>query len=125
MNKKIIIILCMVIVVVLIGVYFLFFSTPSKNRLTKHITEMGQTFYTNFYNELNEYLVEEKVQEEVSKLSLLGMQISLNNLKDNQDNEKLIKKFRKCDHENTIVTIFPKEPFGINDYRYEVKLDCK
>ena len=126
MNKKKIIILgaAGILVIVLIALYFIFFSSPSKEKLTNDLTDMGKTFYTDFYTELNDFLTEEKVKEEVSKLSLLGVQVSLNNLNDNSDNERTIRRFRKCNQENTIVTIYPEDPFGINDYRIEIDLDC-
>ena len=34
-------------------------------------------------------------------------------------------KSNECNYDNTKIIIYPSEPFGTNDYRVEVELDCK
>ena len=124
-NKKKILIICgLVGAIILSVIMIIIFSSPTKKELTNLMTEMGSTFYQDFYKELSESLTENKVKEEVSKLSHIGMSISIDNLAENKANEKMIKKFRKCNSKRTIITIYPEEEFGINDYQTEVTLDC-
>ena len=119
-NKKNLIIIGTVIGLIII-ILAIFLMPTSEKRLSNMLESKGKSFYHNFYNELSDALTEEKVKEEMSKLSLNGITLTLDNL---SKEEKISKIFRRCDKNNTKVIVYPESPYNINNYKAEVKLDC-
>lgn len=133
LNKKAIIALCAcVVAVVLIIVLVFALNKPSnKKKLENSLTEMGRSFYENFYYEQVGTSADER-STLLSKFTDIGIKVDLDNLNRYNDGEfkEEIKKFKNnkknedCNKTNTKVIIYPKSPYGKTDYTVKAELDC-
>lgn len=103
-----------------------------EKKLEKNLISLGEQFYTEFYYDQTQVSLSDKNMANYLKtFKEMGIGVSLNTLStysDDVDQEK-IKSFdnvngKACDKENTMVVIYPKEPYGKKDYTIEAKLDC-
>ena len=125
--KIIIPIAIVVLVLIVAGILTLINSKEYKEKLiTSELRTMTEEFYGYYYDENN---VDKKATEYLAKFKDTGLGITLGDLKiylESRTNKKYdSKKLEKCDVANTIVTVFPKSPYGKKDYRIEFKLSCK
>lgn len=133
-NKKLLAIIGAIILgVVLCAVilFFLFGNNNQEEKLTKELKTLGISFYEDFYYNQIGSTKEEKV-EYLSKYKDMGIKISLNKMirTNVNESEEISSIFineetnKECDKNNSLVTIYPKEPFGKSDYTIEVTLVC-
>lgn len=130
-DKKILYIIGgVLIIIVLIFVIVKCVNNP-KAKTTKSVKEMGEAFYTEYYyKELSKGKSNKELSNILSKFKDKGIKISINNLslyKSGVYKEKIesMRKDFKCDGKNTKVIIYPKSPYGKNDYKIETELHCK
>lgn len=108
----------------------LFEKPSSEDELKNYLIKMGTDFYVDFYyEEQSKGKSEEEIKQYLSRFENTGIKISLKTLEDySDDNEKLIEKFKnkkkECDKKNTKVIIYPKDPYGKEDYSVEPLLEC-
>ena len=134
-RKKTIGILCSIIaIIILIVVILVSNSLTFKNKkVEKHLSvrleEIGKTFYEKFYNQLGS--TDEERSNKIKDYTYEGIIIDLENLAITNFNEKqaILDEFKNaagvsCDVNKTMVSIYPKEPYGIHDYDIVVNLDC-
>ncbi|MCM1053024.1 MAG: hypothetical protein NC483_03535 [Ruminococcus sp.] len=127
-NKHFMIIIGAIIVVIIIIVCLFAFSNKNIN-LNKELETLGKTWYETYYwpNVGND---DEKRADTLSKYTVEGVTIDLNNLSKYPFSEGKIDLFvnektgEKCDTNKTKVTVIPTSPFGIKDYSIRVTLDC-
>lgn len=130
------VLILVVIAAVFLVLYFTCFSKEAKLRkqeekLTELLRGMGEDFYENYYYKMAGETQEEKVTY-LSKYSKSGVHINIDNLSryNSKVNKGKIEKFvnkttnEKCDLNESIVTIIPKEPYGEKDYDLKVTLIC-
>lgn len=131
-NKKIIILVVLIIIVLVgVGAFMLFGKRSNEKELETSLTEMGRSFYENFYYEQVGSSADEKTSL-LSKFTTIGIKVDLENLERYNDGEfsKSIKEFKnnktneKCNKTKTKVVIYPKSPYGKTDYKIEAELDC-
>ena len=126
-RKKTIGILCSIIaIIILIVVILVSNSLTFKNKkVEKHLSvrleEIGKTFYEKFYNQLGS--TDEERSNKIKDYTYEGIIIDLENLAITNFNEKqaILDEFKNaagvsCDVNKTMVSIYPKEPYGIHDY---------
>lgn len=131
LNKKIFIVLAIIIVIAVAVVIILTGKKSNEKELETTLSEMGKSFYENFYYEQIGSSGDEKI-ELLSKFTTVGIKIDLENLGRYNDGEfsKDIEKFvnsktkGKCNKSNTKVIIYPTSPYGKTDYKIETELDC-
>lgn len=130
-DKKILYIIGgVLIIIVLIFVIVKCVNNP-KAKTTKSVKEMGKAFYTEYYyKELSNGKSKKELSDILSKFKDKGIKISINNLSlyksgIYKDRIESIKKDFKCDGKNTKVIIYPKSPYGKNDYKIDIELQCK
>lgn len=133
-DKKFI--LCLIIVIIiLLGILVLLFSINKKmdknknNNSTnptidieKKISEIGKSYYSGIY-----YPSITEPKELLSSFTEIGLSINLTNLQvTNEFDENLVKdlKNKKCNYDESRVIFYPNEPFGKEDYKLEVNLEC-
>jgi lipopolysaccharide export LptBFGC system permease protein LptF len=132
-NKKIIIVGCLVLIILVIATIVVVpkITYNQEKKLTNELKNLGKSFYEdNYYNGLADN--DEEREKVLSKYSELGMKVSLNNLvqiKNDESDDELAKFVNKktgenCDADNSTITIYPKEPYGVTDYNIEVTLVC-
>jgi len=130
------VLILVVILAISLVVYFSCFSKEAKlkkqeEELTELLRGMGEDFYENYYYKMAGETQEEKVSY-LSKYSTNGVRINIDNLsrynsKVNKGKaEKFVNKVsnEKCDLNESIVTIIPKEPYGEKNYDLKVTLIC-
>lgn len=122
-----------ILLVIIIGaIIIFFFGSIFKNNnrreekiLTRNLEDIGREFYEQKY--------QPQMSEEVlKKFTDIGIKFNLSGLTrvNLEENSKKVSSFKntktnkKCDGENSMVIIYPQEPFGQKDYRIEVRLDC-
>ena len=117
-----------------VAVMFVFKGDSEKKKeaeQTTYVAGAGREFYTElFYKQLAEGRSKEELKNFLKKYEETGINTSLDNLsrtagKENKKKvEKLLSNEHKCDKEKTKVFIYPKAPYGKDDYTIEVKLAC-
>ena len=129
-KKRNIIICAVVLVVVIILCIFVFGNSGErkKNELENELKALGKDFYENFYYDL---VVRDNGVETISKYSLIGIKVNLDNIsRCTTCNTESIKKFvnpktkKECDMNESKAIIYPKEPYGKTDYTIEAELSC-
>ena len=138
-KKKI----CMIIaaVVVLIGLIFAAIKIFSKDkvdekeRITKELETLGREYYEKYYY-VSAGNSDEKDSKEkyLSNFTSVGLKINLENLLRYNNTLKKGDKVKvnftnkdtnkKCNYEKSMVTIYPKKPYGKTDYKISVYVDC-
>lgn len=124
-DKKYMIILIVIFVLV---VLILFLS--KKPRLESDFKHLGKDFYSGYYyKQISKSKTEKEVKSFLDDFKEIGIKVSLANIEtyNGKGNEKIIKKLKsaKCDENKSVVTIYPKKPYGKNDFTVKVKLSCK
>lgn len=133
-KKKIItiasIILAAIIIVIIIIVAITSLFNKEK-KISKRVEEMGKDFYSKYYYvELSKNRDKKELEKVLSKFEKIGIKINLENLsvyssgKYNKEIETFKSKKKECDKKNSKVIIYPTKPYGKNDYKIEVELDC-
>lgn len=134
-NKKIIIISSIVLVIIVVLVLLLFIKPfegkSQEQKLTNKLEELGIDFYENFY--YNQISKDDKERAEfLKKYTDIGIKINLDNLSrfKVEETEKIVKEFvnketnEECDKINSMVVIYPKEPYEKKSYSIDVILEC-
>ena len=132
-NKKTIgIIIGCIVIVILIVLAIFAFKNFNKVNLDKSLINMGKDFYENFYyNQIGKDDAEKK--EFLQKYESIGIKVSLDNLEryDSGKNKEEVAKFKnektgkECDKTNTMVVIYPQDPYEKTSYRIESILSCE
>ena len=130
-KKKIGIIagVAVVVIAVVVGL-ILFLGRSNEKELNANLTKLGKQFYEEFY-----YPSQEKSQDDVKafvkKFEKIGIKINLENIaKISKVDKSLVdsmvnkKTKEKCDVKQSTVTIYPEKPYGKNNYKIEVNLEC-
>ena len=106
-------------------------KTVTKSDFKTELTEMGETIYKDYYYEITKIdKTDEQLSEFLGKFKDIGLQFNLVELSkySDENNEKIdnfINSNKSCSREDTMVLIYPKDPYSKNDFNLEVKIDCK
>ena len=120
--KRRLIIICFVVLIIgiVIGIVMYFSSDYRlESDRENNILKVGKEYYEEYYYP--------SVDEEYIKgYRNSSIKIPLSTIKNsNYLKEKINNKlFDKCDPNNTYIEIIPFSPFGSNDYKTRVNLDC-
>lgn len=136
-KKKKLIQVCSIAVILIVVFAVILYLVRGSNvsledKLTNSLVKMGEEFYTEFYyTEITKNKSTTEVSEFLSKFKDVGIKINLDNLSryNNNANKEEIEKFKnekgtKCNTTSTRAIIYPKSPYGKNDYDIKVELDC-
>ena len=115
-----------VLIILCITVFF------NKERITtKKVKSMGVDYYTNYlYDTLSKDRKNEDLNKILAKYAGIGIKINLETLekyssgKYKEEIKNLKSNKKACDKKNTMVIIYPEEPYNKTNYRVEVELDC-
>lgn len=121
MKRRVILISIVILIIgIVIGIILYFNSDYKLNKdRENNILKVGNEYYEDYYYpSVGEDYVK-KYKNSSIKIPLSTIKNS-NNLKD-KINTKL---FDNCDLNNTYVEIIPMSPFGADDYKTRVNLDC-
>jgi hypothetical protein len=130
-NIKVII---SVLFIIIFGVFFMLkFNVVNekeqKLELDTNLKEMGKNFYIkHYYNQISFGRKQSDITVFLKNFSTIGIKVTLNNLEkyDASNNKEFInrKTGKICNKNTSFVIIYPKEPYGENDFAIEVTLDC-
>ena len=138
-NTKNILIIGIVLVVFVIT---LVFSTNNFSRATgdtmenkeealkRKLEKLGGDFYTNFYYpQINNAYASNVRDEFLSRYTATGIKVNLDNLSRYNSLsynmvEELMPYSDDCNQEETVIVIYPSEPYGSNDFKIEINLVC-
>lgn len=133
-KKRNIALVLLIIVIILLGffsvLYFKNLNKKSENDYISEFTKMGEEFYSNYYYRvISTDKTDEQVKEYLSKFNTLGLKIDLNELeKYNDEYKNVIENFtndyKYCKKDETMIIIYPKEPYSNSDYELNIKMDC-
>lgn len=128
-NRKFLIIgiIIVLILVAVLVVFLVFFNKENKEaKLNNLLVELGSEFYTNFYYEQ----LGETKEDTLKNFTEIGIKVDLDNLSryNKELNSEKIAEFKNngndCDKANTKVVIYPKDPYGKNDFTIDTILVC-
>jgi len=127
-RNIIIIVIALVIINIIVGT-ILIYNNP-KNKLTRSIKYMGKDFYTNyFYNTLKEGRSNKELSEILERYKDTGIKINLKNLsqfdssKYKEEIDNMVEN-NKCIDTKTRAVIYPKAPYGKDNYKIKIELNC-
>lgn len=135
LQRKTIIIgasILVIIVGIIVALVLLFNSKNKEEKLEDILKNLGTDFYENFY--YNQVGSNEKERAEfLKKYKDIGIKVNLDNLFRYQKEEptEIITKFvnkdtkKECDRKNSMVIIYPKEPYGKTNYTMDSTLVCE
>ena len=135
-SKKALILIILIAAVAIAVTIFLIikFNNPEKRKqeeLTAHMETLGSDFYTEtLFKQLEESRSEAEIKDFLQKHEETGISVSLDNLirTASEENKTKLEDFtykdEDCDKDATKALIFPQAPFGRDDYRIEVRLEC-
>ena len=129
-TKRNIIIAVIVLVIINIIVGAILIYNNPKNKLTRSIKYMGKDFYTNyFYNTLKEGRSNKELSEILERYKDTGIKINLKNLaqfdssKYKEEIDNMVEN-NKCIDTKTRAVIYPKAPYGKDNYKIKIELNC-
>ena len=122
------------VVALIIIVVVIVLSGSKGNKLEKRLLELGRVYYKKYYS----FLAKDDKKERdkfLSKYTEIGIKVDLENLSRTVANteglpssEEILKDFNKkgnkCNYLTTKVIFYPQEPYGDEDIKMEVNLDC-
>lgn len=134
-NKKtfIAMILLIIFLMVLGFLSFIFFYNLKNNSEEDYVskfTTMGESLYTDYYYEVTKVgKTDQELKDFLSMFKDIGLQFNLVEMeKYSDENKELIEKFVKqnkdCKKEETMLIIYPKEPYSKTDFTSELRMDC-
>mgnify|MGYP004504579899 CR=1 FL=1 len=110
---------------------FMFKKDNQEEELNQLLKQLGSEFYEEFYYDKVGNNLEER-KKFLEKYKDIGIKINLENLSryNSEQNKDSLAKFvnkktnQECDKTNTMVIIYPTEPYEKNSYTEEIKLIC-
>lgn len=129
---KLIALIAILVIIVIIAVLSLNGTIifNKEGRLNSALTKAGKNFYSEFYyDQLLKEKSKKEVQTDLEKFKSIGIKVNLNSLKKySYENSKrsidLLEKYN-CDASESKVTIYPKSPYGKDDFTIKADLKCK
>ena len=124
-NKKIMF-LILIILFIIAGILILFNSKIGRESLSRRdIRKITKEFYSFYYDENN---TDDNVKNYLRKYINTGLTISLGDMEVYIENKSnggtTYSSLEKCDRANSKITIYPKSPFGKDDYELKFDLVC-
>lgn len=128
-KRNIMIIVIALVIINIIVASILIYNNP-KNKLNRSIKYMGKDFYTNyFYNTLKEGRSNKELSEVLERYKDTGIKINLKNLsqfdssKYKEEIDNMVEN-NKCIDTKTRAVIYPKAPYGKDNYKIKIELNC-
>ena len=123
----------LLVIIVIVSLLIIFGNKPKNEsqKLSNELKQLGVSFYEDFYyNQIGK--TDEEKKAFLEKYTDIGIKVSLDNLARSKkdESEEILKKFvnsktnTECDKTNSMVTIYPREPYGKKDYRIDANLVC-
>ena len=116
--------------VLFFGITLLTGCGNNEKELNGNLEKLGKSFYEDYYYP-SQAKSQKDVKNFVKRFEKTGIKVNLANIsKFSKIDKKLVESMvnnktkKKCDAEKSVVTIFPKKPYGKADYKIEVKLEC-
>ena len=137
--KKVAIIL-LIIFIIILGFLSIIFIKNLKNDSEKDfVNELNmiatEAYSEYYYKDLENTMTGEEVIEHLKKFEKIGLSFDVANLKNysevvnNNDYIRIINDFLKknkdCKEDETMVVIYPKDPYTKNDFTSEIKMNCE
>ena len=124
-NKKIMFLIA-IILFIIAGILILVNSKIGKESLSRRdIRKITKEFYSFYYDENN---TDDNIRNYLRKYINSGLTISLGDMEIYIENKSnggtTYSSLEKCDRANSKITIYPKSPFGKDDYELKFDLVC-
>ena len=130
-NNKLILV-GVVILIVLIAILAIIVSNTNKEKKTikkyeNIVSEMTSAYYKDYYS----MIVDSKGVDYIKAFEDVGFEFDLDNminllpsLRSKAKELVNVKTGEQCNINGTKVMVYPKDPYGENDYTIKVTLDC-
>lgn len=135
LKNKFLLVGIIILVALLILVPILFLKGDKEvnqsQKLSSSLKELGISFYEDFYYKQIGQTDEEK-KEFLEKYKDIGIKVSLDSLSrhNKEKTDEILSEFvnektqEECDRTNSMVVIYPREPYGKKDYSIDAVLVC-
>jgi cytochrome oxidase assembly protein ShyY1 len=133
-KKNICIGVAAIAVVAIVVVLVIVLNNPQK-KLEKYMKQLGKVYYEDVY--YSSFEKDNERSEFLAKYTTLGIKTDLSNLvravaskNGLPTSEEILAKFvnkktgKECNRSTTKVFFYPEEPYGKNNYRIEVQVEC-
>lgn len=131
-DKKLFILIGTILAIVIIIFVIVKCVNNPKNKITKRVKLMGESFYTEYYyKELSRNRSKKDLEKILDKYKDIGIKVNLNNLSlyksgaFKKEIDSFMDKKNKCDGKKSKVIIYPEKPYGNNDFKVDVELNCE
>lgn len=126
-NKgKIFAIIALVMLVGVVG-FLLVYSLNGEKRAEKRLNKLAKSFYSYYYKDNSDKEDKDKIKVFLSKYAASGLTVRLKDMKIYVDTKRVqdYRALKNCDEEKTKVTIYPKTPYGKDDFTIKTTMSCK
>ena len=133
-RKTVIPVILLIIFLIILGflsvVFFNNMKKETQSTFSSDLTKMGETIYKDYYYEITKVdKTDEELKDYLKKFEEIGLSFNLVELSkysdESRDKIDAFLKDNDCSKENTMVIIYPKDPFRKIDFNTEVKMDCE
>ena len=127
--KKLIIVAVVVFLVIGISSFCIYKILTKKKDANTIINEMVAMYYEQYYDDLvlnNPKTYQEKL-EKASKNSIKKTLFDISRSVDHEEEYRILNSQESginCNVFNTIATYYPKSPYGREDYKVDLTIDC-
>ncbi len=132
MKKKVILlVICLILIAICLILINIKSNKTNEKELNSNLEILGKEFYKSYYKTQSES--QDDIKEFLKGFEETGITINLSNLSNvlkDSEHKKLIDSMYNsetkayCDYKKTSVTIYPKSPYGEEDYTIKTNLDC-
>lgn len=131
-DRKYYLIAGIVVIILIVGLIIVVSGKGKESesqKLSSELKNLGIDFYENFY--YKQIGTDDKERKEfLEKYTNIGIKVSLDNLVRYKKDDTILEKFvnsktkKECDKTSSMVVIYPKEPYGKNNYTIDAMLVC-
>lgn len=133
-GKRITAWILLIIVLVILGFLSIVFFKNLKNQneddFVSDLNEMGSEVYAiYYYDEIAKEKTADELKTYLKKFEEIGLKFDLVQLSNYSDDyakkiDNFIRVHKDCSKEDTMVIIYPKEPYSSTDFTTEIQMEC-
>ena len=133
-GKRITAWILLIIVLVILGFLSIVFFKNLKNQneddFVSDLNEMGSEVYAiYYYDEIAKEKTDDELKAYLKKFEEIGLKFDLVQLSNYSDDyakkiDNFIRVHKDCSKEDTMVIIYPKEPYSSTDFTTEIQMEC-
>ena len=130
-NKKtLIMVVALIVVIIIISILDLIFGINDNNKVDVEgsVKAFAEIYYEESYYPYVQSLFQQEYSNKLRQDEKEGIKLTLRKILNTFEEVNVNNFYQEgnyCDFNNTYAMIYPESPYGISDYRIEVKVSCE